>query len=224
MDGILQLKDVSYDYNTKAGVVHALKNVTASFDEGKLYAIVGRSGSGKSTMMSLCAGLDMPKTGDVLYRSQSLRELDCYQYRRENACMIFQSFYLLPQLTAAENVELSLELIKYKGDKKKRAIELLEMVGLTPFHGKKRSFQLSGGEQQRVAIARAIAPNPSIVLADEPTGSLDNENSMNIISLLKQMAHEDNKCVMVITHASEIAAETDVIYYMNDGTLTPEKP
>ena len=223
MEGILQLKEVSYDYHTKAGVVHALKNATASFDEGKLYAIVGRSGSGKSTMMSLCAGLDMPKSGDILFRSKSLREQDCYQYRRKYACMIFQSFYLLPQLTAAENVELSLELIKYKGNKKKRAVELLEMVGLTPFHGKKRSFQLSGGEQQRVAIARAIAPDPCIVLADEPTGSLDNENSMNIITLLKRMAHEDKKCVIVITHAGEIAAEADIIYYMDDGTLMTKK-
>ena len=97
------------------------------------------------------------------------------------------------------------------------------MVGLTPFHGKKRSFQLSGGEQQRVAIARAIAPDPCIVLADEPTGSLDNENSMNIITLLKRMAHEDKKCVIVITHAGEIAAEADIIYYMDDGTLLTKK-
>ena len=220
MEEILKLENVSYDYHTRAGVVHALKNASASFETEKLYAVVGRSGSGKSTMMSLCAGLDVPKTGVIRYRSQPLSEMDRYQYRREHACMIFQSFYLLPQLTAAENIELSLELIKYRGDKKKRAAELLEKVGLTPFHGKKRSFQLSGGEQQRVAIARAIAPDPDIILADEPTGSLDNENSKNIITLLKRMAHEDHKCVIVITHAAEIAAEADCIFTMNDGVLT----
>lgn len=222
MNEILNVNKVSYDYNTKAGVVHALKDVSASFDEGAVYAIVGRSGSGKSTLMSLCAGLDVPKSGDILYRGRSLRELDCNQYRREDACMIFQSFYLLPQLTAAENVELSLELSHYGGDKKQRAIELLEMVGLTAFHGKKRSFQLSGGEQQRIAIARAIAPNPRIILADEPTGSLDNENSRNIIALLKDMAHNKQKCVIVITHASDIAAEADIIFRMNDGRLSTE--
>lgn len=220
MNEILKVDKVSYDYNTKAGVVHALKDASASFDEGVVYAIVGRSGSGKSTLMSLCAGLDVPKSGDILYRGRSLRELDCNQYRREDACMIFQSFYLLPQLTAAENIELSLELIRYHGDKKSRANELLELVGLTAFHGKKRSFQLSGGEQQRIAIARAIAPNPNIILADEPTGSLDNENSRNIIALLKDMAHKNNKCVIIITHASDIAAEADKTYQMNDGILS----
>lgn len=219
---ILKVENLSYDYVTKAGLVHAVKEATAEFEEGKMYAIVGRSGSGKSTLISLLAGLDEPKTGEIYINGEPLSEMDRDKFRRENVGMIFQSYYLLPQLTARENVELSLELAKKTENKKKLANELLEQVGLTEFHGKKRAVQLSGGEQQRVAIARAIAPNPPIILADEPTGNLDNANSDNIVKILKELAHEDNKCVIVITHASEVAAEADVVYKMNDGYLITE--
>ena len=219
---ILKVENLSYDYVTKAGLVHAVKEATAEFEEGKMYAIVGRSGSGKSTLISLLAGLDEPKTGEIYINGEPLSKMDRDKFRRENVGMIFQSYYLLPQLTARENVELSLELAKKTENKKKLANELLEQVGLTEFHGKKRAVQLSGGEQQRVAIARAIAPNPPIILADEPTGNLDNANSDNIVKILKELAHEDNKCVIVITHASEVAAEADVVYKMNDGYLITE--
>ncbi len=216
---ILCVENLSYDYVTKAGLVHAVKEATAEFEEGKMYAIVGRSGSGKSTLISLLAGLDDPKTGEIYINGEALSGMDRDKFRRENVGMIFQSYYLLPQLTARENVELSLELAKKTENKKKVANELLEQVGLTEFHGKKRAVQLSGGEQQRVAIARAIAPNPPIILADEPTGNLDNANSDNIVKILKELAHENKKCVIVITHASEVAAEADVVYKMNDGYL-----
>ncbi|MBO4216717.1 MAG: ABC transporter ATP-binding protein [Clostridia bacterium] len=219
---ILKVENLSYDYVTKAGLVHAVKEATAEFEEGKMYAIVGRSGSGKSTLISLLAGLDEPKTGEIYINGEPLSQMDRDKFRRENVGMIFQSYYLLPQLTARENVELSLELAKKTENKKKLANELLEQVGLTEFHGKKRAVQLSGGEQQRVAIARAIAPNPPIILADEPTGNLDNANSDNIVKILKELAHENNKCVIVITHASEVAAEADVVYKMNDGYLITE--
>lgn len=138
------------------------------------------------------------------------------KYRRENIGMVFQAYYLLPQLTVAENIMLSSEITKQA---KPDVGMLLEIVGLSAFHGKKRANQLSGGEQQRVAIARAIATEPPIILADEPTGNLDNENSKNIISLLKSMAHERQKCVIVVTHSEEIAAEADVRYVMSDGSL-----
>ena len=127
---ILKLEHLSYDYITKAGKVHALKEATATFELGTVYAIVGRSGSGKSTLMSLMAGLDVPKDGEVFYHGESLRSLDRDRFRREHIGMIFQSYYLLPQLTAVENVELSLELAKYKGDKRKRAEEMLMLVGI----------------------------------------------------------------------------------------------
>lgn len=216
---ILELKHLSYDYITKAGKVHALKNATASFETGKVYAIVGRSGSGKSTLMSLMAGLDVPKDGDILYHGESLRDIDRDKFRREHIGMIFQSYYLLPQLTAIENVELSLELAKYKGDKRKRAEEMLTLVGIKKEQFKKRSTQFSGGEQQRIAVARAIATDPEIILADEPTGNLDNENSMNVVSILVDLAHKYNKCVIIITHAAEVAEKADVVFKMDDGIL-----
>ncbi|MBQ9747741.1 MAG: ABC transporter ATP-binding protein [Clostridia bacterium] len=216
---ILQLKQLSYDYITKAGKVHALKEATASFENGIVYAIVGRSGSGKSTMMALMAGLDAPKDGEIFYRDKSLLEIDRDQFRREHVGMIFQSYYLLPQLTAVENVELSLELAKYKGNKRQRAEEMLTLVGIKKEQFKKRSTQFSGGEQQRIAVARAIATDPEIILADEPTGNLDNENSMNIVRILVDLAHQYGKCVIIITHAAEVAEQADVVLKMDDGYL-----
>ena len=215
----LELMCISYDYMTKAGAVHALKEATASFETGKVYAIVGRSGSGKSTLMSLMAGLDVPKDGEILYRGESLAGLDRDRFRREHIGMIFQSYYLLPQLTAVENVELSLALAKYKGDKRKRAEEMLALVGIKKEQFKKRSTQFSGGEQQRIAVARAIATDPEIILADEPTGNLDNENSMNVVGILVDMAHKYGKCVIIITHAAEVAEKADVVLKMDDGIL-----
>ena len=218
----MQLKNLSYDYITKAGNVHALKEATASFETGTVYAIVGRSGSGKSTMMSLMAGLDIPKNGEILYREKNLREMDRDQFRREHVGMIFQSYYLLPQLTAVENVELSLELAKYKGNIRQRAEEMLALVGIKKEQFKKRSTQFSGGEQQRIAVARAIATDPEMILADEPTGNLDNENSMHIVKLLVDLAHQYGKCVIIITHAAEVAEQADVVLKMDDGYLSSQ--
>ena len=216
---VLHLKNVSYDYTTKAGKVHALRDATAVFEAGAVYAIVGRSGSGKSTLISLMAGLDVPKDGEILWRGENLRNLDRDRFRREHIGMIFQSYYLLPQLTAVENVELSLELAKYKGNKRARAEEMLSLVGIKKEQFRKRSTQFSGGEQQRIAVARAIAADPEIILADEPTGNLDNENSMNIVGILTDLAHKYAKCVIVITHAAEVAEKADSVLKMDDGVL-----
>ncbi|MBQ9748802.1 MAG: ABC transporter ATP-binding protein [Clostridia bacterium] len=219
---ILDLNGISYDYTTKAGKVHALKEATASFETGVVYAIVGRSGSGKSTLMSLMAGLDVPRDGDVRYRGESLLSMDRDRYRREHVGMIFQSYYLLPQLTAVENVELSLELANYRGNKRARAEEMLTLVGIRREQFRKRSTQFSGGEQQRIAVARAIAADPELILADEPTGNLDNENSMNIVEILTELAHRYGKCVIIITHAAEVAERADRVLRMDDGYLRAE--
>ncbi len=213
---MIELSNVTYDYTSKAGKVHALRGVSVKFEPGKMYAITGRSGSGKTTLLSLIAGLDSPLNGTITVNGTDISGVDRDKYRRENIGMVFQAYYLLPQLTVAENIMLSSEITKQA---KPDVGMLLEIVGLSAFHGKKRANQLSGGEQQRVAIARAIATEPPIILADEPTGNLDNENSKNIISLLKSMAHERQKCVIVVTHSEEIAAEADVRYVMSDGSL-----
>lgn len=187
---MIELSNVTYDYTSKAGKVHALRGVSVKFEPGKMYAITGRSGSGKTTLLSLIAGLDSPLNGTITVNGTDISGVDRDKYRRENIGMVFQAYYLLPQLTVAENIMLSSEITKQA---KPDVGMLLEIVGLSAFHGKKRANQLSGGEQQRVAIARAIATEPPIILADEPTGNLDNENSKNIISLLKSMAHERQK-------------------------------
>lgn len=216
---MINLENVTYDYASKAGVVHALRGVSVTFEAARMYAITGRSGSGKTTLLSLIAGLDVPLSGCITVNGTDISALDRDKYRRGNIGMVFQSYYLLPQLTAAENILLSAEINKRK--KKPNVNALLETVGLTNFHGKKRATQLSGGEQQRIAIARAIAAEPQIILADEPTGNLDNENSKNIITLLRRLAHEQGKCVIVVTHSEEIAAEADIRYHMSDGELQP---
>lgn len=218
---MIDLENVTYDYVTKSGVVHALRDVSVSFEAGVLYAITGRSGSGKTTLLSLISGLDVPLSGIVKVNGSDTSKIDRDKLRREKIGMVFQAYYLLPQLTAAENILLSAEL--NRNEKKTNTKELLELVGLTEFHGRKRSTQLSGGEQQRVAIARAIASEPSIILADEPTGNLDNENSRVIIELLKHLAHESGKCVIVVTHSEEIAAEADVRYHMSDGKIVAKE-
>lgn len=222
---VLELSGLSYDYTTKAGRVHAVKEASAVFDAGVVYAIVGRSGSGKSTLMSLMAGLDVPKTGLVRYDGIDLAGIDRDKYRREHVGMIFQSYYLLPQLTAVENVELALELSgRLAGRKERRqcAKEMLSLVGIAEEQFKKRSTEFSGGEQQRIAVARAIAPDPAVLLADEPTGNLDNENSIHVVKILVDLAHRLGKCVILITHAAEVAGYADVVFRMNDGYLKAE--
>ena len=216
----LEIRGLAYRYSSPAGYIEAVKKADFIFTPGKTYAIMGRSGSGKTTLLSLIAGLDLPWKGEILFCGKSLTEMDRHKYRRENVGMIFQSYNLLPQLTALENVILSLELSGFSGDKKSKAMELLESVGLSAIHAAKRSTKLSGGEQQRVAIARAIASNPPVLLADEPTGNLDSENSQHIIDLINQLAHKNNTICIIITHSSEVAEQCDVILTMKDGILT----
>ena len=216
---ILEIENISYDYTTKAGKVHALKSATAKFEKGTVYAIVGRSGSGKSTFISLLAGLDVPKDGKVFYNGTDLAKADRDRYRREHVGMIFQSFYLLPQLTALENVELTLQLAGFSGNKRKRASETLLRMGIEAAQFRKHSLQFSGGEQQRIAIAHAIAPDPEIILADEPTGNLDSKTSMDVIGLLKMTNQKFNQTIVMITHNEEIAQLADRVIRIEDGRI-----
>lgn len=218
---ILSLESVTYTYRSKYQTLQALKGITCTFEQGRIYAVVGKSGSGKSTMLSLMAGLDLPETGTVVFRDQSTNTLDLDAYRRNDVAMIYQSFRLFPLLTAVENVMFPMELhgISPK-DAKKRAQELILRVDLPETVFTRFPSMLSGGEQQRVAIARALAMDTDLILADEPTGNLDSASSRNIISILQRLAHEQNYCVVVVTHDMSILDSMDVIYQMQDGMVT----
>ncbi len=217
---ILSLQSVSYAYSNKYQTVEALKDVSCSFEQGVIYAIVGKSGSGKSTMLSLMAGLDLPIKGDVIFRGTSTRMLDLDDYRRNHVAMIYQNFRLFPLLTAVENVMYPMELHGIRPrDAIKRAEKLIKSVGLPETVFNRFPSMLSGGEQQRVAIARALATDAKLILADEPTGNLDSKSSRNIINLLARLAHEHNCCVVVITHDTSLLDMIDVTFQMRDGIL-----
>ncbi|HWQ59273.1 MAG TPA: ABC transporter ATP-binding protein [Clostridia bacterium] len=217
---ILSLQGVRYAYRSKYQTVEALRDINCEFDQGVMYAIVGKSGSGKSTMLSLMAGLDVPVQGEVLFRGKSTRALNLDAYRRNDVAMIYQSFRLFPLLTALENVMYPLELHGVRPrEAKKRAEEFICSVELTQAVFNRFPSMLSGGEQQRVAIARALAMDTNLILADEPTGNLDSAISRNIIELLGRLAHERNYCVVVVTHDTGVLDLMDVTFHMCDGVL-----
>ena len=217
---ILRTENLSFSYENKFQTVQAVKKVTCSFELGKAYAIVGKSGSGKTTLLSLLAGLEMPTEGQVIFDGKATSEMDCDQYRRDHAAVIYQSYNLFPLLTAEENVMYPLKLKKEnRGKAKERAHKELSAVGIQKSQFKRFPSQLSGGEQQRVAIARALAAGNQIVLADEPTGNLDITNGEQVVQILLRLAHEEGRCVIIITHDLEIAEQMDEVFTMRDGLL-----
>jgi len=217
---IITLDSVKYTYDNRYQSMEALQNVSCTFEQGKIYAIIGKSGSGKSTMLSLMAGLDLPKEGDVYFRGQSTRNLNLDQYRRNEVAMIYQNYRLFPLLTAVENVMYPMELhgIKPK-EAKERAQDYIRSVDLGESEFNRFPSMLSGGEQQRIAIARALAMDTNLILADEPTGNLDSATARTIVELLADLAHTQNYCVVIVTHDLEIMDIVDVTYQMRDGVL-----
>lgn len=217
----LRLEEVYYKYQKTGQQV--LKGVSCQFESGQLCAIVGPSGSGKTTLLSLMAGLDRPTMGEVKADGESLQGMDLDLYRRERIAMIFQSFQLFPLLTVAENVRYPMELNGVgKKEAAPKAVELLELMGITKEKHKRFPSQLSGGEQQRVAIARALSSGAQILLADEPTGNLDEENTGHIFRILQSLAHERGYCVVVVTHDLQVAELADRVFRMRDGVLEEE--
>jgi putative ABC transport system ATP-binding protein len=219
----LVLKSVCYVYQNKYRRVEAVKNVSCRFEGGKLYAIMGSSGSGKSTLLSIMAGLRLPTAGEVTVGDMPLNTADRCKLRRETISVIYQDFNLFPLLTVLENVTYPLLIQKRdKPSAEQIAKDKLETVGITESMMKQLPHMLSGGEQQRVAIARTLASGSKIILADEPTGNLDSENGKNIVAILKRLAHEENCCVVVVTHDPSVAAEADVLLKMKDGKIEQE--
>ena len=215
----LTLENISYTY--PGGTSPVVKNATYEFEAGKFYAVVGPSGSGKSTLLSMLAGLDMPGEGDVVLGEDNLKNLDLDKYRREGVSIIFQAFCLLPLLTVRENVCLPLEMQGVPENvARQRAAEALVKVGIEESKHKRFPSALSGGEQQRVAIARSLCSGAPVLLADEPTGNLDGENTRIVMEILRRMAHEEGRCVIVVTHDPEVAEAADLVLRMKDGELT----
>jgi len=216
---MLRLEGVCYRYKNSERDV--LNSVTANFEAGQLNAIVGPSGSGKTTLLSIMAGLDRPMSGSVFIDDRDLAGLNLDVYRKKDIAMIFQAFQLFPLLTAIENVRYPMETNGIpKKQANQRAAELLESVGIDSTKHKRYPSNLSGGEQQRVAIARSLSSGAKVLLADEPTGNLDVANGDAVIEILKDLAHNQGHCVVIVTHNMEIAEMSDVVYRMSDGVLT----
>jgi putative ABC transport system ATP-binding protein len=224
MTALLEAREVSKIYQMGSTKVAALNGVSLTVHKGEFVAIQGTSGSGKSTLLNMLGGLDRPTSGEVLFENESLAPFtkkQMAQYRRHSVGMIFQNFNLISTMSAAENINLALAFggVKFS-ERKKRAAELLERVGLQD-RATHRPTELSGGEQQRVAIARALSNRPRVLLADEPTGNLDSTRSEELLGLLREMVEHDQLTILMVTHDRELAARfADRIIMMKDGEIT----
>ena len=213
---LLSLQNISFSY----GQTPVLKDVSFDFEKGKMYCIVGKSGAGKTTLLSLLSGLAAPSSGDILYNDKSIKKIDKYTFRSKYIGVVFQSFNLITKYTAEENVVLSMDVAGYKTkNKPQRAMELLKSVGLDESEAQRRVLKLSGGQQQRVAIARALSYDPDIILADEPTGNLDQDTQREIMHIFRELA-DQGKCVILVSHSPEVAEMCDVKYTL---TKIPSK-
>ena len=209
---ILVLDDVSYAY--AKGGRRVVDHVSTSFHRGEVTSIVGPSGAGKTTLLSLISGLTTPTEGAVLFDCTDLATMDRYRYRSRDIGVIFQSFNLLPQLTVLENIMLTMDASGKRFDRPKKdiALELLGRVHLPERYANERILHLSGGEQQRVAIARALSDDPRVIIADEPTGNLDGATQSDIMKIFTDLAHRDGRCVIIVTHSPQIAAQSDTVF------------
>lgn len=212
---ILKIEHLYYSYDN--GVTPVLRDINFEFEKGQTYAIVGKSGAGKTTLLSLLSGLERCRDGKILYCDKDISKIDREKYRSRDIGVIFQSFNLLPHLTAIENVILSMDVAgTHVKNKKEHALKMLAKVGLDEQKASRRVLKLSGGEQQRVAIARALSYNPDIILADEPTGNLDGGTEAEVMKILKGLAADENKCVIIVTHSPNVSKGADKVY-----TLVP---
>lgn len=210
---LLKLENVSYRYSDALKDDYVFKNINYEFNEGKVYAIKGKSGSGKTTLLSLLSGLETNYEGNITYNGKDLKKQDLDKYRSSDIGIIFQSYNLLPHLTAMENIILSMDISNVDvANKSETAIELMKSVGLKESQKDRRVLKLSGGEQQRVAIARSLSYNPRMILADEPTGNLDKETENEILKIFKNLAKRKNKCVIIVTHSENVCQNVDVIF------------
>ena len=214
---ILELNHVGFRYRPDRPV---LEDVNCRFETGVFYALVGKSGAGKSTLLSLMAGLDLPTEGEILFEGRSTAGMDLSEYRRRYASVIYQDFALLPLLTVQENIQYPMALCGVPPQEAaQQAQELARRVSLPEELLDRYPSRISGGEQQRVAIARSLTLDRRLLLADEPTGNLDSENSDIVIDLLRRLAHEEDRCVIVVTHDLSVMDQAEVTYRVRDHRL-----
>ena len=220
MSDLLELQDIHLNYKTESTAVEVIRGVSLKINSNESVAIVGKSGSGKTSLIMLIAGLERPNSGKIIFEGEDISQYSedrLADIRKRKIGIVFQSFYLIPNYTALENVSLVLEINKV-ADAKKKSMELLEQLGLKDRINHFPS-QLSGGEQQRVAIARSIVLNPKLILADEPSGNLDSENSKLIMSLLFKYCKQNGSSLVLVTHDQMLAKECDRIIEIKDGKI-----
>ncbi|WP_424217387.1 ABC transporter ATP-binding protein (plasmid) [Streptomyces sp. BI20] len=199
-----------------------LKDVDQRFEAGRMYAIVGPSGSGKTTLLSIASGLDSPSAGTVRFNGRDITEIGLGRYRNRHAATVFQSFNLITYMTAVQNITSAMEITGVKANaraRRRRAVQLLELLGVEKTEHHRRTLQLSGGQQQRVAIARALACEVDVLFADEPTGALDHDTAESIVGVFRRLAHEEGKCVVLVTHSRDVARACDEVLQLKRGRL-----
>lgn len=220
---MLVAKDVEKTFKQGDMVVNAIQKLSFQVNDGEFVSIIGKSGAGKSTLLGLLGALDAPSSGSITIGDTDITKLSDHKligYRNRSIGYVFQNYNLIPNLTALENVMLPMEFAHVgKAERRERATKLLTDVGIIGDRMERKPGRLSGGEQQRVSIARALANHPQLILADEPTGNLDNENGKNIFSLLHDLSRSANTTVIVVTHDLDIAGKTDRTFTLSDGKL-----
>jgi len=217
MKKLIEFKQVTREYSVGNRMLRAVDRADFTINEGEFVVVLGPSGAGKSTILNLIGGMDTPTSGEILVNGQNISNLSdnaLTQYRAENVGFVFQFYNLIPTLTAAENIAVTRSIVKKPLD----PAEVLEMVGLSE-HANQFPAQLSGGEQQRVSIARAVAKNPVMLLCDEPTGALDSETGVTVLTMLQTMCREYGKTVVIVTHNSSLADTADRVIRVRNGKI-----
>ncbi|MFP1648331.1 ABC transporter ATP-binding protein [Enterococcus mundtii] len=215
---MLRTENLGFWYQNPTEALY--KDVNLSFEKGKMYAILGASGSGKTTFLSLISGLDTPKEGTVYYEERALAKIGLQNYRKNDVSIIFQAYNLLPYLSALDNVITAMEISNTpQKDYRQVALDRLARVGINETLAKQLVTKLSRGQQQRVAIVRAICCEHQLIIADEPTGNLDETTSQEIVQLFQEIAHEQDRCIIIVTHELEVAKKCDEVFELKNKTF-----